>query len=165
VAARALYGFLWSELADWYVEWVKEPLRDARAGASSRAALAYVLDRTMRLLHPVMPHLTEEVWQRLPHEGESIMLADWPEAREEWVDAAAEADFGLLMDVVRTIRSIKADFGLPPTAGRAILVAHGEAGALVTGHRSTIRSLSRLADLDVGGAAPEHAAAGVIGPV
>src|SRR5438552_13299147 len=57
VAARALYDFLWSELADWYVEWVKEPLRDARARASSRAALAYVLDRTMRLLHPVMPPL------------------------------------------------------------------------------------------------------------
>jgi len=166
VAARALYDFLWGELADWYVEWIKEPLRDPdRAATAQRATLGYVLERTMRLLHPVMPHLTEEVWQRLPHEGESIMTAAWPEPREDLVDPSAESRFEVLMQVIQAIRSIKGDFGLGRDTGVVLRTSGDAATALVAGHRATLRSLARVSELGIGGEAPVRAVAAVAGAV
>jgi valyl-tRNA synthetase len=170
VAARSLYDFLWGELADWYVEWIKEPLRDpGRDAAAQRATLGYVLERTMRLLHPVMPHLTEEVWQRLPHQGDSIMVADWPESRQEWVDPSAEAEFGSLIEVVQAIRSLKGVLGLGHDA-RVVLQAPAAAAeaaalALVAEHGATLRSLARVSELDVGGPPPARAVAATAGAV
>jgi len=165
VAARALYDFLWGELADWYVEWIKEPLRDPGRSAAQRATLGYVLERTMRLLHPVMPHLTEEVWQRLPHQGESIMTAAWPESREEWVDPSAEGDFETLMRVIQAIRSVKGDFGLGHEAAVVLSTADAAATALVTAHRAALRSLARVSELDLGAEAPPRAVAVAAGAV
>jgi valyl-tRNA synthetase len=166
VAARSLYDFLWSELADWYVEWIKEPLRDSERDASAqRATFGHVLERTMRLLHPIMPHLTEEVWQRLPHQGESIMVADWPEPREDWIDPRAEADFELLMGVIQAIRSIKGDFGLGHDTQVVVRASDAAALALVTEHSAVVRSLARVAELRIGGEAPARAVAKAVGAV
>lgn len=166
VAARSLYDFLWGELADWYVEWIKEPLRDRPGEATAqRTTLWYVLERTMRLLHPIMPHLTEEVWQRLPHQGESIMIADWPESREEWVDPSAEADFEALMEVVQAIRSIKGDFGLGHEAGVVVQAKDDAAVALMAEHRAALRTLARVSEISVGGEVPVRAVASTAGAV
>ena len=75
-----LYNFIWDDFCDWYIEMAKLPLygEDEAAKKTTRSVLAYVLDKTMRLLHPFMPFITEEIWQNLPHEGESITVAAWP---------------------------------------------------------------------------------------
>ncbi|MCY7673108.1 class I tRNA ligase family protein, partial [Bacillus altitudinis] len=82
---RHLYNFIWDDFCDWYIEMAKLPLygEDEAAKKTTRSILAYVLDQTMRLLHPFMPFLTEEIWQHLPHEGESITVAKWPEVKPE----------------------------------------------------------------------------------
>ena len=81
---RALYNFIWDDFCDWYIEMAKLPLygEDEEAKKMTRSVLAYVLDNTMRLLHPFMPFITEEIWQNLPHEGESITVAAWPTVNE-----------------------------------------------------------------------------------
>jgi valyl-tRNA synthetase len=117
-ACRALYDFIWGEYCDWYLEMVKVDLAAAPAGSPRRAAIQHtlwsVLSGAMALLHPVMPFLTEEVWQRLPHEGESLMIAPWPAADPAAIDPALDAQMAVLMAVVRTIRSLRAELGVPP---------------------------------------------------
>jgi valyl-tRNA synthetase len=105
-AAQSLYRFLWSELADWGLELSKESMREGRPG--TRSTLLWVLDRTLRLLHPTMPFVTEEVWQRLDA-GESIAVAPWPDEHPEHEDPEVETAFGTiraLIDEVRSLRSL-----------------------------------------------------------
>jgi len=117
-AARALYEFIWGEYCDWYLEMAKVDLQAAPPGSPRRAAVQHtlwsVLSDTMRLLHPVMPFLTEEVWQHLPHDGESIMISPWPAADGHWIDAEIEGRMRQIMDAVRTIRSLRAEVSTAP---------------------------------------------------
>ena len=94
-AARYLYEFIWGEFCDWYIELVKERLHGKETEESRKRAqytLAYVLSNTMKLLHPFMPFITEEIWQHLPHEGMSIMVSPWPEGKEDLYDEKTEKD-------------------------------------------------------------------------
>ncbi|MBI4840573.1 MAG: class I tRNA ligase family protein, partial [candidate division NC10 bacterium] len=116
-AASILYQFLWHEYCDWYLEIVKNRLAAAEDAASARAGrvlLVHVLERSLRLLHPMMPFITEEIWQRLPHTGESIMLAPWPEADAAltWPDAVET--MGILMEITREVRNIRSNYNIPP---------------------------------------------------
>ena len=86
---------------------------DETAKKMTRSVLAYVLDNTMRLLHPFMPFITEEIWQNLPHEGESITVAAWPVADEALTDKARATDMKLLMDIIRSVRNIRAEVNTP----------------------------------------------------
>ena len=116
-AGRAIYEFLWSEFCDWYIELTKARLYDkenVRAKNTALYVLRTVLERTMRLLHPFMPFLTEEIWQKLPHEGESIMRAPWPEVSEAEIDAEAEASMTAIMEVIKVTRNLRAELGTPP---------------------------------------------------
>ena len=116
-AGRTIYEFLWSEFCDWYIELTKARLYDkenVRAKNTALYVLRTVLERTLRLLHPFMPFLTEEIWQKLPHEGESIMTAHWPEGHEGDLDAAAERDMTAVMEVIKTVRNLRAELGTPP---------------------------------------------------
>src|SRR5207302_10472549 len=103
-AAQTLQRFLWHELADWGLELAKEPMRDGRAQTSE--VLAWVLERTLRLLHPIMPFVTEEVWQ-LFGDGDSIVVASWPVARPDHDDTEAERDFGRVQGLVTEVRSLR----------------------------------------------------------
>ena len=117
-ACQHLYEFIWSEFCDWYVEMAKQDLREPEMPARpavTRAVLSRTLAAAMTLLHPIMPSLTEEIWQALPHEGPTIMRAPWPANLEAWLDPEAEREMGLVMDLVRTIRGMRADVGLPPS--------------------------------------------------
>jgi valyl-tRNA synthetase len=120
-ATNALYRFLWSEFCDWGIELAKQRLYDGSAEEKAVAAntLAWVLERTLRLLHPVMPFLTEEVWQRFGV-GESIVIAKWPESTPELADAASESAFAVVQDVVNDIRRLQA--GIPPELGKHVAV-------------------------------------------
>jgi valyl-tRNA synthetase len=144
-AGRQINDFIWSELCDWYIEAAKVRLRDGAAGSTAVAqTLAYTIERSLRLLHPFMPFITEALWQQVPHVGNTIMVAAWPEAGE--VDPEAEASFGALMDLVRGIRNARTEAGVEP--GRWIR-ANIWAGAL-TGDlqeaRAELGSLARIAD-------------------
>ncbi|AQU79043.1 valine--tRNA ligase [Planococcus faecalis] len=112
---RSLYNFIWDDFCDWYIEMSKLPLygEDERAKKMTRSVLAYVLDNTMRLLHPFMPFITEEIWQNLPHEGESITVAAWPTVDNSLTDQSQSSSMKLLMDVIRSVRTIRAEVQSP----------------------------------------------------
>ncbi|ARK23626.1 valine--tRNA ligase [Sporosarcina sp. P37] len=112
---RALYNFIWDDFCDWYIEMAKLPLygEDEAAKKMTRSVLAHVLDHTMRLLHPLMPFITEEIWQNLPHEGESITVAKWPEMDEALMDKSRAGHMKLLMDIIKAVRNIRAEVNTP----------------------------------------------------
>ncbi|WP_153732693.1 valine--tRNA ligase [Sporosarcina obsidiansis] len=112
---RALYNFIWDDFCDWYIEMAKLPLygEDEVAKKTTRSVLAYVLDNTMRLLHPLMPFITEEIWQNLPHEGESITVAKWPVVDAALSDASRATHMKLLMDIIHAVRNIRAEVNTP----------------------------------------------------
>ncbi|AMW99513.1 valine--tRNA ligase [Rummeliibacillus stabekisii] len=112
---RHLHSFIWDDFCDWYIEMAKLPLygEDEAAKKMTRSVLAYVLDNTMRLLHPFMPFITEEIWQNLPHEGESITVASWPAVKDDLHFAKQSQDMKLLMDIIRAVRNIRAEVNTP----------------------------------------------------
>ncbi|WLR53281.1 valine--tRNA ligase [Bacillus tianshenii] len=114
-AGRLLYNFIWDDVCDWYIEMAKLPLygEDEAAKKTTRSVLAYVLDNTMRLLHPFMPFITEEIWQHLPTKGESITVADWPQVQADHTDEEASAEMRLLVDIIRSVRNIRAEVNTP----------------------------------------------------
>jgi len=116
-AASILYQFLWHEYCDWYLEIVKARLTGPGDEAEKRAGrvlLVHVLEQALRLLHPIMPFITEEIWQRLPHEGPSIMVAPWPRPADgfHWPDAVET--MGVLMEITREVRNIRSNYNIPP---------------------------------------------------
>ncbi|PSL35163.1 valyl-tRNA synthetase [Planomicrobium soli] len=112
---RLLYNFIWDDFCDWYIEMAKLPLygEDEEAKKTTRSVLAYVLDNTMRLLHPFMPFITEEIWQNLPHEGESITVAAWPTVDESLTNQEEATSMKLLVDIIRSVRTIRAEVQSP----------------------------------------------------
>ena len=130
-AARVLYEFIWNEFCDWYIELVKPRLYAAGEDAAvlqdravAREVLARVLRGAMELLHPFMPFITEEIWQRLPHRGKTIMHAPWPVYRAEEKDEQAEAEMEILMEITRAVRHIRSEMNVPPgKKAEVILVA------------------------------------------
>ena len=180
-ACAALYGFTWSEFCDWYVEMAKENLKaGGAAAAGTRRVLAWVISETMVLLHPVMPALTEEIWQALPHSGDTIMHAPWPvpegdDARAAWLarrtDAEADAGMVEVMGLVHAVRSLRADLGLTPTeAVPIVLLCPEDRRARVEAARRYIAPLVRASALrvaPVGDAAarPAGAVSALWGPI
>jgi len=112
---RVLYNFIWDDFCDWYIEMAKLPLYgdDEAAKKTTRSILAYVLDNTMRLLHPFMPFITEEIWQNLPHAGDSITIAKWPATAEEYTDFKAANEMKLLVEIIRSVRNSRAEVNTP----------------------------------------------------
>ncbi|MGB4315240.1 MAG: valine--tRNA ligase, partial [bacterium] len=121
-AATTLYEFIWGEFCDWYIEMIKPRLyakEDGEGRRTSQYVLWKVLETTLRLLHPFMPFITEEIWQHLPHGGPSICVAPWPEAGD--TDPAVEEEMERIMAVIRGVRNIRAEMNIPP--GKKVPVA------------------------------------------
>ena len=152
-AAKGIYQFLWSEFADWYVEIAKPRLRTSER-AHVQSVLWHVLESSMRLLHPIMPFITEEIWHALPHEGESIMISRYPEAEESRFDEDAEAKVEILMNVIRSIRNLRSELGLQSQRVDAYVVASGSAAKLVQECADAIKNLARAGNLTVGAEVP-----------
>ncbi|HSN03342.1 MAG TPA: valine--tRNA ligase [Nitrospira sp.] len=129
-AANALYQFFWHEYCDWYLELIKPVLQDPAhlQGPSTRHTLSETLEVWLRLLHPFMPFLSEEIWQTLPHEGETIVLRPYPAAREEWHDGAAEDAFRLLEQSIGLLRTGRVLLNYPPGKQIGFFVAHDDEG-------------------------------------
>jgi len=129
---RILYNFIWDDLCDWYIEMAKLPLygTDEAAKKTTQSVLVTVLDQTLRLLHPFMPFMTEEIWQALPHEGNSITVAAWPTVQEKWIFADAEAEMDLLVDVIRNVRNIRAEVNVPMSKKIELLIKPSDATSM-----------------------------------
>ncbi len=146
-ASDTLYHFFWDEFCDWYIEFIKvrlagEDLEDCVTG--STMAL-YVLDSSLRLLHPFMPFVTEELWQALPHEGPTIALASFPQTREEWIDLEALETTGMLRKLISAIRTARTENRIDPRHKLPCqLQSESGSRALVQRHRQKIVSLARL---------------------
>ena len=161
--ARELQGFFWNEVCDWYVELCKGRLNsgDADARRQAQRNLAYVLDTSLRLLHPVMPFVTEAVWDAMPasavdgepHDGRFLMEAAWPEPGNyaRWVNEAAEHDFDLARSVVSAVRSTRARYRLSPKEPLAVAVkAPGQDAARLGEQTAFICELAHVSELTVG---------------
>lgn len=123
-AASALYQFTWHEFCDWYLEMVKPTLygEDGPSKDSALSTLVYVLETLLRLLHPFMPFITEELWQHIPHKGESIYTQSYPDGSEDFTDSEAESRINYIMEAVNGIRSIRGELNLPPSRQFNILI-------------------------------------------
>lgn len=154
-AARLLYEFIWSEFCDWYIEVIKPRLYGKESEESRRTAQAvlhYVLINTLELLHPFMPFLTEEIWQHLPHQGESIVVAPWPEVQQNFDDAKSEAEMEFLMEVIRGIRNMRGEMNIHPGRSvRCVAIAVPEHGALLQSYRSYVENLANCDPLEITG--------------
>ena len=152
------YHFLWDDFADWYLEEIKPRLRgEAPGGDAARVVAAHAFDRVLRLLHPGMPFITEELFRKLPGNGAaSIMVAPWPGADAGRADPEAERDFAFVQAVVDAVRAIRADYGVKPGQKVAATVGRAPAWGLdaVRRERHLVDRLAQLSGLEDGGARP-----------
>ena len=154
-AASALYQFAWRAFCDWYIELAKAPLQgeDPHARATTQAVLVRVLDQLLRLLHPFLPFLTEELWHRLPGVAPDAFLAraEFPEATGEWRDAAAEQEMGPVVAVIEAVRTIRGESNLSPAARFRAVVQSERPGLREALQRASgyVLPLAGLASLDV----------------
>ena len=169
-ASRRLYDFFWSEFCDWYLEMVKHRLYeggDAGSRSAAQGVLVRVLDVALKLLHPFMPFITEEIWQKLPVATESLMIAAWPVADPTLVDKSAEKDIALLQSVVTAIRVVRAEYKVSPATKIKAVVTARDAGppASILAGKAMMERLAGLSELEVGAELmrPERSATAVAG--
>ena len=117
IAVQKLYDFIWDVFCDWYIEISKIRLNsgDDKAAQTARDMLVYIMSNTLKLFHPFMPFITEEIWQTLPHEGESIMISEWPVYKDEYDFSVEEQEMDRIMEAVRAIRNRRAEMNVPPS--------------------------------------------------
>jgi valyl-tRNA synthetase len=123
-AGRQLYNFIWDDFCDWYIEMSKETLYGDNEAAKqvNKSILVHVLDQILRLLHPIMPFVTEEIWSKLPHEGDSLVVAAYPEVRPEWTDTQAAKGMEVLKELIRSVRNIRAEVNTPLSKPITLLI-------------------------------------------
>lgn len=137
-------------MCDWYIELSKTRIREGGESAeTAQRVLVYVLSGAMKLLHPFMPFITEEVWQALPHEGESIMISAWPEYSEKLDFAADEAAFSRIMDAIANVRVRRAEMNVPPSKKTTLYIETEYADDFRAGSEY-IKQLASASDIEVG---------------
>jgi len=143
-AGRQLYNFLWGEYCDWYIEMAKIRLYgpDEAAKDNTRRVLVYVLERTLRLLHPYMPFVTEEIWQHLPHEGEALIVAPWPEAGPRY--EAEEAAIAQVMELIRAVRNARAEYDVEQGRPISAIIVAGDRYEMLEQQRLALERLARI---------------------
>ena len=159
-AGRAIYEFIWNEFCDWYIELSKARLynkEDNRARQTAQSVLCYVLENTLKLLHPFMPFITEEIWQHIPHEGDSIIVASWPVEQTTLTDKKAELNMEIVMETIKAIRNMRAEVNVAPgRKSEAILqLASAELVQLFELNASYVKTLAAVEPLNVSLTTPE----------
>jgi len=155
-AASTAYEFFWHEFCDWYVEIVKLEMTNkgpegARRKKAVQAILVHCIEDSLKILHPFMPFVTEEIWQNLPHEGDSIMVSAWPKADKEMFDDEAEQEMAVAIGVISSIRNIRAELNIQPQKLCNAIVTAGSAKSRQAIDKSVehIKALSRLGSLEI----------------
>ncbi|MCA0452877.1 MAG: valine--tRNA ligase [Chloroflexi bacterium] len=169
-AGRQVYDFLWGEFADWYIEISKYPLYegDAKAKENTRRTLLHILNTTLRLLHPFMPFVTEELWSYLPNTQSALILAKWPVADNAYLDDKAEAEMNVLMDLVRGVRNVRGEYAVDPARKITAVVASGSYRANLEQYSYLFARLCNVSEtklLAQGAPAPDESASVVASDV
>ncbi len=163
-AIAKLYEFVWDQFCDWYIEVAKIRLQEGGAAAeTAKTVLIYVIDGILKLLHPFMPFITEEIWQALPHDGETIMLTAYPEYKEELDYSADEAEFSRIMEAIRAIRNRRAEMNVPPKKKAAVYVETAYEDTFRAGI-PYIQRLASASDVVIGKDLPTEGAVNVVTP-
>ena len=156
LAAGKIYDFIWDSYCDWYIELTKPRLNgedeDARLGAQK--ILLFVLTETLKLLHPFMPFITEEIWQALPHMGEALMIENYPAYSEELAFPEDEANFEIIMEAVRAVRAQRAEMNVPPSKKPHLIIVTDKVNVFEAG-RVYLSKLAFAGELTIGHNAPE----------
>ena len=157
-AGRILYSFIWDDYCDWYIEMTKEQLQDKEAAnTTTKSILVFVLDQFLRLLHPIMPFVTEEIWQQIGGQDKSIVVADYPRVNEAYQDSQVEAQMAQLMELIRAVRTIRNEMNTPLSKPVDLYIkAQDAAGqALLEANQAYIKRFCNPAQLVIS-QAPEH---------
>lgn len=157
-AGRILYSFIWDDYCDWYIEMTKEQLQDKEAAnTTTKSILVFVLDQFLRLLHPIMPFVTEEIWQQIGGQDKSIVVADYPRVMEAYQDSQVEAQMAQLMELIRAVRTIRNEMNTPLSKPVDLYIkVQDEAGqALLEANQAYIKRFCNPAQLLIS-QAPEH---------
>ena len=156
VAAGKIYDFIWDSFCDWYIELTKPRLNgeDEDSKLAAQKVLLYVLTEILKLLHPFMPFITEEIWQALPHEGEALMIERYPEWKAELSFPQDEENFEMVMAAIKAVRARRSDMNVPPSKKAHLIIATEKAAAFEAGV-SYIRKLAYASEVSVQPAPPE----------
>ena len=158
--AQTLYHFFWDSFCDWYIELIKSLVASREVTDEVRAArcrIVYVLETSLRLLHPLMPFLTEEIWQQLPHKGDSIMLVSWPEADPARDDPKAHEQMETLISLITKVRNIRSDMNIPIQTRLKLCIGTTDEGTreLVHENSGQIKRLARAEEITIYDTLPE----------
>ena len=175
-AGRLIYEFIWSEFCDWYIELSKARLYDkenVKPRQTAQYVLGYVLERTLRLLHPFMPFITEEIWQHIPHEGKSIMVSQWPAEDKtigDLIDEASESSMTTIMETIKTIRALRLEVNAAPSRKSEVVLNFTDESlrqvfADNEGYLTALASAEPVTHMAAGAEKPENAMAGVVNGV
>ena len=157
-AGRILYSFIWDDYCDWYIEMTKEQLQDKEAAnTTTKSILVFVLDQFLRLLHPIMPFVTEEIWQQIGGQDKSIVVAAYPRVMEAYQDSRVEAQMAQLMELIRAVRTIRNEMNTPLSkpVDLYIKVQDATGQALLEANQAYIKRFCNSAQLVIS-QAPEH---------
>ena len=156
VAAGKIYDFIWDDYCDWYIELTKPRLNgdDEAAKESAQRVLLYVLVEILKLLHPFMPFITEEIWQALPHEGDALMMQSYPEYSETLNFPEDEANFGMVMDAIKAVRARRSEMNVPPSRKSHLIIVTDKAKAFTDGEKF-ICKLAYASGIEVRAELPE----------
>ena len=148
IAVAKLYDFIWDVFCDWYIEIAKIRLQSGEGADTAKAVLVYVLTDILKLLHPFMPFITEEIYQAIPHDTESIMISKWPEYDPTLSFADEEAQMEKIMDAIRAIRNRRAEMNIPPSKKSKVYVETAFADVFVVGSEF-IKRLAYASDVEI----------------
>ena len=156
VAAGKIYDFIWDDYCDWYIELTKPRLNgdDEAAKEGAQRVLLYVLVEILKLLHPFMPFITEEIWQALPHEGDALMMQSYPVYDEKLNFPEDEANFGMVMDAIKAVRARRAEMNVPPSRKSHLIIVTDKAKAFIDGEKF-ICKLAYASGIEVSSELPE----------
>ncbi len=155
VAAGKIYDFIWDSYCDWYIELTKPRLNgeDEASKLAAQKVLLYVLTEVLKLIHPFIPFITEEIWQALPHEGEALMTERYPTFKPELSFPEDEQNFEMVMNAIKAVRARRSDMNVPPSRKAHLIIASDKKAAFEAG-RSYIRKLAYASEVTVSDAAP-----------
>lgn len=156
IAVQKLYDFIWDVLCDWYIELTKSRIQAGGESAkSAQKVLIYVMNQCLKLLHPIMPFITEEIWQAVPNDCESIMIAPWPQYQEDLCFRQEEENFEKVMSAIKAIRNRRAEMNVPPSKKARVLVKTLDTDVFESG-AMFIERLASASEVKVSGVAPQQ---------
>ncbi|MCR4395278.1 MAG: valine--tRNA ligase [Candidatus Saccharicenans sp.] len=146
-ASEIIYHFIWHEFCDWYIEFIKPELR--QGDKNTQAVMEETLEKIMRLLHPFMPFITEEIWHHLPGSGRSLLEADWPQFPESWLDEGAEVTMKFLQEIISEVRTIRAENRIPVKEKVNLWIAGGRhSRAVAQPYEAAIKLLAGVENIE-----------------